>query len=1389
MTENVSQHAALPAPQDTDDDYYDINATEQQDDDDTISEMPALTAATHRPTVGLTRNLSEMSIECSTATDENDDSVLDDELIQADLSNRVLIESKVKKAFALPASETLINVTLPGWMYVTTHHICFYASLPGKKKGPHKAGYLSKKNHVTSPRTYRYYFELRNHVLSWYASAETKYSPLNSVDLKCVIKIEPSKLKRFGIRLTTNTHSHHTIIADSEISQREWLDELRKGVFVAQHAGNSVRIVLPFSKIMTVDKPSVFQFAANIRIKFQEDVAEHAANQGEDYYFAFFPNVEDAYRVITDTWKSSSATNSDTQKRVSVRTIDGSKPPGATGGASFLSFDSFLENISPAALPTMLMGKLMNVTSVFQQPSTENASAENDSLETGQKQQTSSLLSSVKIPYMSSMTKRKEDSAALTTSPNEMTTSSLASRLKRNSLFFNKSNSSTREDAKVIEDSSDASPKASPPSLGNASPDYFRGATAAAADAAADATADKDQQPQYDVQPITINKTRPHSGSYSLAKIPRAVTDAFKHQVLKSDSSSSSVPAIEELPATSSTAEESQSALSIKSNNRSRSTSLSSFKHHISPYYLYNKINGSTSNTSASTLPAPHISNTSLTNPNTDISLLSDADSSSLSTTTTQSRQQQPSVRNRKLRAMSMGSTLISGTWSKLAPGSVDHYFHQQHMNESQHRHPKGPIWLSDKMIDALEEAARVNANHSDSVSTTSSSTSSDREEEEETSFAIDVQVHKFASDPNIRQEEQQTVNEHLNANFPMLLKTEETEAVIKASFWRTIPYSGKIYITDHYFCFNSKILAGQQKLIVPWHDVIQVNKIKTKSYYLLHGMTMVVKDMTDEIYFDFSSVQLRDHCYSICELKADGNLANDSSSVFSKESNTLSLSSLLLDRPEHILHVLNQYVVDGPPLLSTSAKLSQPAESSKRPEKPLHFTCLTIGSRGDVQPYVALCKELQKDGHTCRIATHPEYEQWITQHGIEFRSIGGDPGELMKLCIDNSFLSVSFIREGTKFFYSWFESLLASSYKACQGTDVIIESPSAMVGVHMAERLGVPYFRSMPFPFTRTTKFPHPFASQATAGGRIYNDMTYVMIDMALWAGTSKYVNRFRRDVLELPSTNLDRLELWRVPYIYSFSPSVVHPPKDWPDFIHCTGYWFLDNPDMKWKPDAALVDFLNDTNDTRPIVYIGFGSIIVPDAVETTQIIVEAVLKANVRAIICKGWSARVTTAKVSDRKSRSASDMELIKQEEAEQEQDSEVLLDKYPGTIYHIDSVPHDWLFPQIQGVVHHGGAGTTAAGLRAGLPTVIKPFFGDQRFWGQRIEELQVGICLNKLSKTHLADALKIITQNQTMIVKASKVGETIRKENGPRNAVESIYREFQYAKEQRVVNS
>lgn len=1252
-----------------------LESSKQQEQNDTISDLNKSTAP--QPITSLTRNLSEMSIECATVpTNNNPPQELNDDLVA---SSSALLENKVKAVFELSESETLLNefpcylirlVTIPGWMYVTDNHVCFYASLPGRKKGPYKGGYLSKKNHITSPRTYRYYFELRNHVLSWYRSAETRYLPLNSVDLKCITAIEPSKFKKYGIRLSTSSH-HYTIIADSELSQKEWMDELQKGVFVAQHAGNSVRIVLPFSKITMVEKPSVFQFAANIKIKFVDDGGQ------EDYYFAFFPDIEQAYTGIITAWNAHTGLNSVTEK-----------PPAGvkSSNGSFLSLDSFLDNISPAALPTMLIGKLMNVTNIFGSNSTNTTT-------------TTAALTPQPIPIEEDYDSSDEEyvtpsedipsitkNTNLVNSPNELPTSTSylsAKKSKRSSLFFNKSAPETSS----LEASSN---------------------NTSATDSAVTETSSNSEKPS----------SWPRSGTFNnLAKIPRAVTDAIKHQIKPDETTQQS---------------------------RNRSSSISAIKQHIPPFNFYNKSNKD----SEHSLPSV---NTELTTAHSgDVSLISTANNSSSTSSNSKTRSN---------RATSIGSMILSGgskTWHRLTPSTGDYYFQQQHLNENTHRHPKGPMWINGKLSRELKEAQEEYED----------TTSSD-EDNDSSSVDADIAVgpEREEKDPKIISEEQQTMNEHLNANFPMLLKTEIVEAALKATFWRTIPYSGKIYITDHYFCFTSKVLAGQQKLIVPWTDVIQCSKIKKKSYYLLHGMTMIVKDLTDEIFFDFASLHVRDHCYAICQLKCESNKTLfESSSIISGNSrnDALSMSSIILDRPEHIEPPVEY---DGPPLLSNSSETLSPSRKYAPPEKSLHFTCLTIGSRGDVQPYLALCKELQKDGHRCRIATHPEYEDWVTHHGIEFRSIGGDPGELMKLCIDNSFLSVSFIKEGTKFFYSWFEGLLQSAYDACQGTDAIIESPSAMVGVHMAEKLGVPYFRSMPFPFTRTTKFPHPFAvTQSSAGGRVYNDMTYVMIDMALWAGTSKHVNRFRRNVLKLPSTNLDRLSLWKVPYIYSFSPTVVHPPKDWADYIHCTGYWFLDNPDKAWQPDPALVSFLQ--NDGRPIVYVGFGSIIVPDAEETTRIIVQAVLQSGVKAIICKGWSTRGKSDKKEDG-----------------------VLLDQYPGTIYHLEAVPHDWLFPQIQGVVHHGGAGTTAAGLRAGLPTIIKPFFGDQRFWGQRIEELQVGLCLNKLNKGSLADALTTITQNKAMITKASLIGETIRKENGPRNAVENIYREFDYAKEQRTINS
>lgn len=273
--------------------------------------------------------------------------------------------------------------------------------------------------------------------------------------------------------------------------------------------------------------------------------------------------------------------------------------------------------------------------------------------------------------------------------------------------------------------------------------------------------------------------------------------------------------------------------------------------------------------------------------------------------------------------------------------------------------------------------------------------------------------------------------------------------------------------------------------------------------------------------------------------------------------------------------------------------------------------------------------------------------------------------------------------------------------------------------------------------PMTRTRSFPHPFATPNNPKGRLYNDMTYVLFDHAIWRAIATRTNFFRQSVLGLPATSYEKLEVWKIPYLYSFSPSIVPSPLDWLDWIHCTGYWFLDNPQTGWKPDPELKAFI-DAPDNRPIVYIGFGSIIVSDPQEITRVIIESVLLSNVRAIVSQGWSSRLATGNQGD-------DM-----------------LKKYPGTILSVQSVPHDWLFPKIRVVVHHGGAGTTAAGLRAGRPTIIKPFFADQFFWGERVEEMGLGRCIKSLTVDQLSAALRVVSTDENMLRAANKVGQKIR---------------------------
>jgi sterol 3beta-glucosyltransferase len=235
------------------------------------------------------------------------------------------------------------------------------------------------------------------------------------------------------------------------------------------------------------------------------------------------------------------------------------------------------------------------------------------------------------------------------------------------------------------------------------------------------------------------------------------------------------------------------------------------------------------------------------------------------------------------------------------------------------------------------------------------------------------------------------------------------------------------------------------------------------------------------------------------------------------------------------------------------------------------------------------------------------------------------------------------------------------------------------MSGYHIAEALQIPYFRAFTMTWTRTRAYPHAFAIPDYKRGGSYNYMTYVLFDQVFWRAIAGQINRWRRKTLNLGSTSLDLMEPHKIPFLYNFSPTVVPPPLDWPDWIRITGYWFLDSAEVSkaaWTPPVEVVRFIDEAHAAgKKVVYIGFGSIVVSDPHGMTKVIVEAIKRSGVYAILSKGWSDRLQA-----------------KGGEAE----PEVPL---PKQVLPISSIPHDWLFQRIDAACHHGGAGTTGASLR------------------------------------------------------------------------------------------
>jgi UDP:flavonoid glycosyltransferase YjiC (YdhE family) len=379
---------------------------------------------------------------------------------------------------------------------------------------------------------------------------------------------------------------------------------------------------------------------------------------------------------------------------------------------------------------------------------------------------------------------------------------------------------------------------------------------------------------------------------------------------------------------------------------------------------------------------------------------------------------------------------------------------------------------------------------------------------------------------------------------------------------------------------------------------------------------------------------------------------------------------------------------------------------------------------------------------------TSEDFRSLVTEYGLSFFSTGGSSqavaqrlqehlarGQMLKILSQMGQVSQQQAVEAAQ-----------SGLVACEGSDLILGGLAGLFsGVALSEKLGIPFMQAHLVPFTPTHAFPSALTPlPQTPLTRWLNKPSHLLAQQMMWQSFRKAGARARAEVLQLPRSSswgpFSSLRRQKQPVLYGYSPHVLPRPQDWDASLHVTGYWFLQPP-ANWQPPADLLHFLQ---SGPPPVYIGFGNMISNKAEETADLVLQALARTGQRGILYAGWGG--------------------LKKEQL-------------PETVYMTSSIPHTWLFPQMATVVHHGGVGTTAAGLAAGVPSIITPFFADQPFWARRAYELGVGpkpIPRRRLTVDNLTQAIERAISDAKMRERAASLGERIRAENGIARAITII---------------
>lgn len=408
----------------------------------------------------------------------------------------------------------------------------------------------------------------------------------------------------------------------------------------------------------------------------------------------------------------------------------------------------------------------------------------------------------------------------------------------------------------------------------------------------------------------------------------------------------------------------------------------------------------------------------------------------------------------------------------------------------------------------------------------------------------------------------------------------------------------------------------------------------------------------------------------------------------------------------------------------------------------------ITLGTRGDVQPYVAVGCELAARGHAVTIGASPEHEPLVRAFGLGFKEVGPSFRALLESDLGRAWLSsgdspIAYGRLAKQLFLPLQERWLADAEAAVDGADAVVFYAIASGALYAAERRKLPVVGLAPWPLYPSREIAPlgaPWADRLPGLVRYALGRLVARVAFGALRGPHN-AHRARVGLAPFPDSDpLSYLGRCGVPTVGLFSPSVLPRPHDWPARHAVTGFAFV--PPRPYTPPPALEAFLA---AGPPPIYLGFGSMTgwAPEAL--AALAGDAAKGAGVRAVVASGWAG---LAPQTDR-------------------------------DICVIDEVPHDWLFPRVAAVVHHGGVGTWAEGLRAGAPTVIAAFFADQPYWGRLNAKLGAGpapLSRAKITAASLATAIRQAVGEPSFRARAAALAARIREERGAAGAADLIER-------------